>query len=182
MKITVSGKNMHLNESTKDMVITKLQKFEKFFESDIAVNATLSHIKNLQTVEVTMFLKNGVILRAEDSDMDKEVAVDNVVERLFRQLKKHKTNLQKHFRQTESIRYEAIPDFSQEDSDFEDEEEVKIVRSKSIPVKPMQPEEAVLQMDMLHHDFFVFLNADTNEINVVYHRKNGNYGLIEPTL
>ncbi len=182
MKITVSGKNMHLNESTKDMVLAKLEKFDKFFESDISVNATLSHIKNLQTVEVTMFLKNGVILRAEDSDVDKEVALDNVVERLFRQLKKHKTNLQKHFRQTETIRYEAIPDFSAEDREEEMEVEGKIVKSKTFSVKPMLPEEAVLQMDMLHHDFFVFLNAETNEINVVYHRKDGNYGHIEPTL
>ncbi len=181
MKITVSGKNMHLNDSTKEMVMEKLSKFEKFFESDIAVNATLSHIKNLQTVEVTMFLKNGVILRAEDSDMDKEVALDKVVERLFRQLKKHKTNLQKHFRQTETIRYDAIPNFSEEDKEDENDGEGKIVKSKTFSVKPMQAEEAVLQMDMLHHDFFVFLNADTNEINVVYHRKDGNYGLIEPT-
>ncbi len=182
MKITVSGKNMHLKDSTRDMVLQKLEKFEKYFGSDVTVKATLSHIKTTQTAEITMFLKNGVILRSESSDEIMEVALDKVIDRLFRQLKKHKTNLQKHFRQNESIRYEDIPNFLDSDKYHENEGNEKIVRSKSFPIKPMHPEEAVLQMDMLHHDFFVFLNALTDEINVVYHRKDGDFGLIEPAL
>ncbi len=179
MKINVIGKNMHVSDSVKEMAESKLSKFEKFFASDVDVRATLSHIRDIQTAELTIFLKNGVILRAEDSAKDMEAAIDSGIEKLFRQVKKHKTNIEKQFRKNESIRYEAIV----EDLESEDEsffaDEPKIVRSKRFDLKPMVPEEAVLQMEMIGHNFFVFRNANTDEINIVYTRKNGDYGLIE---
>ncbi len=182
MKITVVGKNMHIRESLKEMVEEKLKKFEKFFESDVDVKVTLSHLKELQTAEITIFLKNGVILRSEGSDENMKSALDFVIDKLLRQLKKHKTNIEKQYRKNISIRYEEINDYDFEAEEEEESDEPKIVRSKKFPVKPMSPEEAVLQMEMLHHAFFVFLNDKTEEVNVVYKRKGGDYGIIEPQL
>lgn len=180
MKITVVGKNMQVRDSLKELVENKLSKFRKFFESNVDARATLSHLKELQTVEITIFLKNGVILRAEDSADEMENAVDSAIDKLLRQLRKHKTNMEKQYRKNTSIRYEEVVDFS----DFVEEEsdEPKIVRTKKFPVKPMSPEEAVLQMEMLNHAFFVFLNDKTEEVNVVYKRKGEDYGLIEPQI
>lgn len=179
MKLTVIGKNMSVGESLRAMTEAKLKKFEKFFESDVDVRATLSHIREIQTAELTIFLKNGVILRTEDSDRDMEAALDSGIEKLIRQLRKHKTNIEKQFRKNESIRYEAIAEEVQEEEESFFADEPKIVRSKKFDLKPMAPEEAVLQMEMLGHNFFVFKNQNTEEFNVVYTRKNGDYGLIE---
>ncbi len=180
MKLTVVGKNMHVSDSVKEMTEAKLKRFEKFFASDVDVRATLSHIREIQTAELTIFLKNGVILRAEDSDKDMETALDSGIEKLLRQVRKHKTNIEKQFRKNESIRYEALNEMVEDDEEesfFADEP--KIVKSKKFDLKPMSPEEAVLQMEMIGHNFFVFLNANTEEFNVVYTRKDGDYGLIE---
>ncbi len=180
MKITVIGKNMQVKDSLRTMTEAKLSRFDKFFESNVDVHATLGHIKEMQTAEITIFLKNGVILRAESSDRDMETAIDDVIEKLLRQVRKHKTNIEKRFRKNVSIRYEEVESELDEKDPFADEP--KIVRSKRFALKPMVPEEAVLQMEMLGHNFFVFLNAETEEVNVVYTRKNGDYGLIEPEL
>jgi len=174
MKVIVSGKNLHVRDDLKTLIDEKLSKFDRYFQSDIEAFATFSHIKDLQVVEVTIPLKNGVILRAEETSDTMNTSVDRVVDRLNKQIRKHKTALDKRYRKHDALKFEEIPD-------FEDlQEESKIVKSKKFPVKPMDPEEAVLQMQMLNHDFFVFLNADTEEVNVVYNRKDGQFGLIEP--
>lgn len=123
-----------------------------------------------------MPLKHGVIFRAEETSDDLYTSVDLVMDKLMKQMRKHKTKIEKRYHKHESIRVADIPEYEGTRS------ESKIVKNKSFPIKPMDPEEAVLQMEMLNHDFFVFMNGDTDEVNVVYIRKDGNYGLIEPTL
>lgn len=184
MRITIVGKNMQVRDSVRETLEAKLMKLDKFFESDVDAKATLSHIKDLQVAEVTIFLKNGAILRAEETARDLDLAIDSVMDKIVRQLRKHKTNIEKRFRKNASIRYDALapvelPTLSAEAEHETEETEIKIVRTKAFSVKPMSPEEAVLQMEMLGHNFYVYQNDHTNALNVVYKRRQGDYGLIE---
>lgn len=176
MRVTVSGKNINVRDSIRDYIEGKLEKFDKYFNTDVDIKATLGVTRDRHTVEITMPLKNGVTFRAEETSEDMYQSIDMVMDKLTKQMRKHKTKIEKRYHKHESIRVAEIPDY-----EF-DVEESKIVKTKSFPIKPMDPEEAVLQMEMLNHDFFVFMNGDTDEVNVVYLRKDGNYGLIEPTL
>jgi putative sigma-54 modulation protein len=174
MRTTVSGKNIDITNALKERVEKKLSNFERYFGPDTEAHATLSVEKNRHIIEVTIPF-NGVILRGEEATGDMYTSIDNVVEKLERQMRRQKTKLEKRIKDG-NIRFEnwAVPS-----SELEDEE-VKIVRTKRFAMKPMPVEEAVLQMELLGHSFFVFSNADTEEVNVVYKRKDGNYGLIEP--
>ena len=174
MNITVNGKNIIITEGLRDAVERKLTKLEKYFSPNVDANTTLSVQKNRQIVEVTIPF-NGVILRAEEDNDDMYAAIDLVLEKLERQIRKQKTKLERR-KYGDSLRYQLIPDYNLNS----DEEEFKIVKTKRFPIKPMNEEEAILQMELLGHNFFVYTNADTNEINVVYKRKDGKYGLIEP--
>jgi len=174
MNITVNGKNIIITEGLRDAVERKLTKLEKYFSPNVDANTTLSVQKNRQIVEVTIPF-NGVILRAEEDNDDMYAAIDVVLEKLEKQIRKQKTKLERR-KYGDSLRYQLIPDYNLNT----DEEEFKIVKTKRFPVKPMNGEEAILQMELLGHSFFVYTNADTNEINVVYKRKDGKYGLIEP--
>ncbi len=174
MKVIITGTNLHVRDELKDAIQKKLDKFDHYFHSEIEAHATFSHVKNQQIVELTIPLKNGVIIRAEETSDSMSKSIDSVVDKISRQLKRHKTALQKRYRKHDTIRFEHIPE------DDSGDNEIKIVKAKRFSIKPMDPEEAVLQMQMLHHDFFVFLNAETEEVNVVYERKNGQFGLIEP--
>ncbi|MDO4798936.1 MAG: ribosome-associated translation inhibitor RaiA [Bacillota bacterium] len=177
MKVIVSGRNIAITESIKEQVDKKLSKFDKLFKSETEAFATFSTQKNDHIVEITIPLKNGSIIRAESRSEDMYSAIDDAIDKISRQLRKHKTKLEKRFQTNNSIRFDQIPEF---DPTSADADEPKIVKSKRFAVKPMMPEEAVLQMELLNHDFYMFLNGDTNEINVVYKRKDGNYGIIEP--
>ncbi len=174
MKVIITGKNLHVRDELKDVIQQKLDKFDNYFHSEIEAHATFSHVRNEQIVELTIPLKNGVIIRAEESSDSMTKSIDGAVDKISKQLRKHKTALEKRYRKHDTIRFEYIPE------DEAEESEIKIVKSKRFSIKPMDPEEAVLQMQMLHHNFFVFLNAETEEVNVVYERKNGQFGLIEP--
>lgn len=176
MKVIVTGRNMKVSEPLRDAVESKLEKFDTYFRSDIEAHVTFSHQKSNQIVEITIPLKNGKLFRVEETTEDMYVSIDNAIEKLKKQIRKHKTKIEKRFHAHESIKFESIPLHE------ETEPESKIVRTKKFAVKPMDPEEAVLQMEMLGHDFFVFLNGETEEVNVVYMRKDGDYGLIEPYL
>lgn len=176
MRIIVSGKNISVRPSTREYVEDKLEKFDKYFKSEVEAKVTLGVQKDRHTVEVTMPLKNGVIFRAEETSEDLLTSVDLVIDKLSKQMRKHKTKIENRYHKHEGLKFAEIPTYEGE------EEESKIVKTKSFSVKPMDPEEAVLQMEMLGHDFFVFRNGDTEEVNVVYIRKDGNYGLIEPTM
>lgn len=176
MRITVSGKNIDVTDALRNMAESKMDKIDKFFKDEVDAQVTLSVEKNRQIVEITIPFKNGVILRAEESTNDMYTSIDSAIDKLHKQLEKQKTRIERRYHGHETIRFENIADIGEEEKG-----EHRIVRTKRFPVKPMDPEEAVLQMELLGHSFFVFANAESDEVNVVYKRKDGNYGLIEPT-
>lgn len=179
MKIIVSGKNLVITDAIKAQVEKKLKKYDKYFKTEVDAFVTISTQKSRHIVEITISLKNGAMLRAESATEDMYLSIDQAIDKISRQMRKHKTKLERRFRGNHSIRFDEIPN---EVVQSKGEEEPTIVKVKKFDVKPMLPEEAVLQMEMLNHDFFVFLNGDTNEVNIVYKRKDGHYGQIEPTL
>ncbi|NOU95096.1 ribosome-associated translation inhibitor RaiA [Paenibacillus sp. LMG 31456] len=178
MKFNIRGENIEVTEALRDYVEKKLTKLERYFEAPPTseVYVTLSVIKGLQTVEVTIPL-TGVMLRAEEKNADMYASIDLVCDKLERQIRKHKTKVNRKIRQEGGIRDILKVDTSvqlDEDEDFE------LVRTKSFTLKPMDIEEAILQMNMVGHSFFVFSNMLTEQVNVVYKRQDGKYGLIEP--
>lgn len=173
MKIAYKARKVNLKDNFKELCEKKLSKFNKIFSEDATASVVVTLYKNRQTVEVTVS-DNGMIYRAEDTQDEMNDALDKVVDILGRQLRKNKTRLSRRLRDN-TVDFTAILP----DEDIEDEEEFDI-RYKTIPVKPISVEEAILQMNMLNHDFFVFINAETNETNVVYKRKGNTYGLLEP--
>jgi putative sigma-54 modulation protein len=175
MIVKVSGKNLEVTDALKDMVENKMERFGKYFKEDTEAQATLSVEKSRQIIEITIPI-NGTILRAEEATEDMYSSVDKAIDKLNKQIRKYRTRLEKRNKGHDTIRFENIPII---EGGFR--EESQIVKTKRFPVKPMDAEEAVLQMELLGHSFFVFTNSDTDDVNVVYKRKDGNYGLIEPT-
>ena len=173
MRITITGKNIELTDGIKKAVEDKLSKLEKYFTPDTDVNVTLSVEKDRQKIEVTIPMK-GNMIRSEQVSNDMYVSIDLVEEVIERQLRKYRTKLVTKKQNAEAY---FTPDFMDADTE---EEEVKIVRSKKFGIKPMYPEDACVQMELLGHDFYVFINAETEDVNVVYKRKGNTYGLIEP--
>lgn len=164
------GKNIDLTDSLKDMAEKKFSKLEKFFSEEIEARVVFSTQKDNQTVEVTVFLPDTII-RAEETTDDMYTSIDNAVDVLERQIRKHKTKLKKRYQNNETIRFDLIDD--------RPEEENKIVKRKKFELNPMSEEEAILQMELLNHKFFIFLDADTESVEVLYKRNDGNYGIIE---
>lgn len=175
MKLTISGKNLDITEGIRNMTEKKFDKLERYFFKDVEARITLNVEKERHIVEVTIPFA-GTILRAEEETASIYDSIDNSVDILERQIIKHKSKLQKRKHTGETIRFENVPTMERIK---EEDNEPKIVKMKSFPMKPMSPEEAVLQMELLRHGFYVFSNADTDAVNVVYKRKDGNYGLIE---
>jgi len=174
MKYIFSGKNIDLSQSLKDHATKKLNKIEKFFKPETECHLTFAVEKSRHIFEATIIAK-GLFIRAEETTGDMYASIDAVIDKLERQIRKNKTKLGRRIRQ------EAfIPDNFQIDENIEEENNFKVVKSKRFAIKPMSIEEAILQMNLLGHSFFVFSNAQTNEVNVVYKRKDGDYGLIEP--
>jgi putative sigma-54 modulation protein len=172
MRITMTGKNIELTAGIKQAVEDKLSKLEKYFTEDTIVNVTLSVEKERQKMEVTIPMK-GNIIRAEQESSDMYVTIDLVEEIIEHQLKKYKNKLVTKYQSGANLKKEFIEKETIDD-------EVEIIRTKRFGMKPMFPEDACVQMELLGHDFFVFHNADTDEVNVVYKRKDNKYGLIEP--
>ncbi len=170
MKTTISGRKVPITDSFTERTEKKLSKLDKFFDSDASAEVTVTQERNLQRVEITI-RHNGLLFRAEDASAEAIEVVDKLVDVLFRQIRRNKTRLEKR------LRDDAFTDFL---PDEPEESEYRVVRSKKFPVKPMDVDEAILQMNMLGHQFYMFRNMDTNEINVVYARRDGNYGLLEP--
>ncbi|MEG0806665.1 MAG: ribosome-associated translation inhibitor RaiA [Lachnospiraceae bacterium] len=173
MRIKISGKNIELTEGLRGAVEDKLAKLDKYFNTDTDVSVTLSVEKDRQKVEVTIPVK-GNIIRSEQVSNDMYVSIDLVEEVIERQLKKYKKKLVTQ-KQAAGTFQEAF----MKEEEFQDEE-IKIVRSKKFDMKPMYPEDACVQMELLGHSFYVFENAETEQVNVVYKRKGNTYGLIEP--
>ena len=174
MKFIISGKNLDVTDGLKTAIQDKLGKLERYFTPETEVHVTLSVEKERQKIEVTIPMK-GHIIRAEQDSADMYVSIDLVIDILERQIRRYKTRLM-------SKKYEGAglkQEFIDKDEDVDDDE-IRIIRSKKFAIKPMDVEEACIQMDLLGHNFFVFRNADTFEVNVVYKRKGNTYGLIEP--
>ena len=166
MDVIVRGKNFDVTEALKDHVTRKLSKMDKFFHHDVTAHAMLTVEKEQQTIEVTVPME-GLLLRGEESSPDMYASVDRVVDKLERQYNKYKARIKP--------RHNADNHAYSDDSQPQD-----LVRRKTFPRKPMTVDEALLQMDLLGHDFFAFTNAETDTINVVYRRQDGRYGLLEP--
>ena len=177
MKITITGRNLELTDSIKAAVEKKLSKLSKYFASETEVMVTLSVEKERQKVEVTIPTK-GHIIRTEQVSDDLYVSIDLAEEVIERQLKKYRKKLID--RQQNAIQSFNREYLEAQEEDDEPEEAVRIVRTKRFGMKPMYPEDACIQMELTGHDFFVFRNAETDEVNVVYRRKGHTYGLIEP--
>lgn len=178
MEINVRGKNIEATPALVDYANKKLSKLEKHFEKSTDAQVVLSVIREEHIVEVTLNL-NGLILRGEESTGDMYASIDMVVDKLERQVKKYKTRMNKSMRQR-GMRIISEKHAAIEAEERMEEDAPKLVRTKRFSLKPMTVEEAILQMDLLGHNFFVFGNADDDAVNVVYKRKDGDYGLIEP--
>ena len=174
MKFVISGKNIDVTEGLRKAVEDKLGKLERYFTSDTEVIVTLSVEKERQKIEVTIPVK-GNIIRSEQVSSDMYVSIDLVEEIIERQLRKYKNKIIDKKQSGTGFQPEFV------EQDYEDDtNEIKIIRTKKFGFKPMYPEDACVQMELLGHNFFVFLNAETEEVNVVYKRKGNTYGLIEP--
>ena len=173
MKFIIVGRNLEVTPGLKSAVEEKIGKLAKYFNPDTDVHVTLSVEKDRQKIEVTIPVK-GNIIRSEQVSSDMYVSIDLVEEIIERQLKKYKTKIVDKQQTAESFSQMYV------DNNYTDDEEVKIVRTKKFDIKPMYPEDACIQMELLGHSFFVFINAETDQANVVYKRKGDTYGLIEP--
>lgn len=180
MNIIVSGKNgMTITDGLRNAVVKNVQKLSKYFPQDTEVRAVLSVQRNNHIAELTIPFK-GIIFRAEEISDDMYVSIGGAVDKIERQILKHKAKLRNRFGANESIRFDVPTIYDEGEKREEEETSFEIVKTKRFPIKPMSPEEAILQMNLLGHTFFVFTNAETDMINVVYKRKDGKYGLIEP--
>ncbi|MGL5437777.1 MAG: ribosome hibernation-promoting factor, HPF/YfiA family [Lachnospiraceae bacterium] len=173
MRYTITGRNIEVTSGLRSAIEDKIGKLERYFNPDTEVIVTLSVQKDKQKIEVTIPVK-GTIIRAEESSSDMYVSIDLVEEIIERQIKKYRKKL--------IDKKQAAQSFSEffMTEEYEADDEIQIVKTKRFGMKPMDPEEACVQMELLGHNFYVFLNADTEEVNVVYKRKGTAYGLIEP--
>lgn len=175
MKINIVGRKVTLRDHFKDLVEKKLSKFDRIFDEDAEATVTVTVEKNRQTVEISI-KQRGMIYRAEATELEMNDALDRVITALSAQIRKNKTRLQKAKKVQQNLDFAG---FEFTDAD-EDDDQINIAKVKRFFVSTMTPEEAVLQMNMLNHEFFMFREDATGDINVVYKRKNGDYGLLAP--
>ena len=173
MKFIIIGRNIDITEGLNSAVQEKLGKLERYFTPETEIHVTLSVEKDRQKIEVTIPVK-GNIIRSEQVSSDMYVSIDLVEEVIERQLRKYKTKIVNQQQAGGNFQKEFVED------EFLEDEEVNIIRTKKFGIKPMYPEDACVQMELLGHNFYVFRNAETDEVNVVYKRKGNTYGLIEP--
>ena len=171
MKLTITGRKINVTDGLREYTTNKLSKLDKFFGDEATGDVTYSVQKDNHTIEVTIHHK-GIIYRAEVTEPDMYASIDRVEDVLERQIRKQKTRLEKQFKT-------GAFDYLPSTPDIEEETEFKIVKTKTYSAKPMSVEEAILQMNLLGHAFYIFNNSGTMDKNVVYKRKDGNYGLIE---
>lgn len=188
----IYGKNIDVTPALKNYVEEKVRKLGKYFNEAVIDDAQEAYVtmeveRDRHIVEVTVYI-NGLILRGEEDSNDMYASIDGVIEKLERQVRKYKTRIKRRMKEKkqeykegykEERTEEVFKDLEKEE--YDEEFKPKVVRTKRFAIKPMDVEEAIMQMDLLGHDFFVFMNAATNKVNVVYKRKRGDYGLIEPT-
>ena len=174
MKIQISAKNYPMSDKLSSYIEKKLGKLDKYFNEDVTANVVVSKLRETPKFEATISAKQAVF-RAEEANDSIYDAVDIATDRLANQMSKLKGKLEARYKENKALKLEFVPE--PEEERFEDE--LAIVRRKQVELDPMVAEEAVLQMEMLGHDFFVFLDMDTDAVSVVYKRKGGEYGLIE---
>ncbi len=185
MKVIVKGRNIDITDALREYAVEKMSKMTKYFDQIMKIEIEFMveknpSISNPKTVEVTVFTK-GPVIRAKESSTDMYASIDLVADKLERQVKKYKGKLQAHsLRNNGAIRENVAEMESNNKDDKETAGKPKIVKIKQFTMKPMSPIEASLQMELIGHDFYVFNNAETDEVNVVYRRKDNDYGLIEP--
>ena len=172
MKITIYGKQMNVRESLKDAVEKKLSKFSKLFDENTEAFVTCKVRKGVKIIEITVNY-GGVTFRSEEENETFLTALDRAVEGLERQIRKNKTRVEKAIKKAPAL----IADYDDDEYVEEDEFEIRV---KSFPFKPMTPEEAILQMNLIGHAFYAFTDSDSGDVCVVYKRKAGSYGLIVP--
>lgn len=173
MKLVLRGKNIPLTDPLRQYVEKRLGKLDKYLGPDHEAQVTLVVEKDRHRVEVTIPL-NGIVLRGEEETGDMYVSIDQVIDKLERQVEKYRTRLAK------KLKRDSLRDIVLEGLTEAEEPEPKVVKQKHISMKPMPVDEAIMQMNLVGHNFFVFTNAETNQVNVVYRRNDGDYGLIGP--
>ena len=176
MIIKISTKNFSASDYILSMIEKKLSRLDKYFSSDIETNITLSMEKGRQKIEATINA-DGAIFRAEETTQDTLNGIDRIVDKLGSQMSKFKSRIARRHKDNKAISFSQIPDSSEEEG-----ESFEIARRKSYKLMPMTPEEAILQMELLSHSFFVFLDMERDQASVVYKRNDGKYGLLETTL
>ncbi len=177
MRLTIKGKGMEVSDYLRQTVEKKARKLERYFRDDTEVTVTLSIERSRHICEV-MVPFTGIMLRTEETSGDMYNSIDAALKKLERMIRRHRTKLEKRLHEKA---YDSEPVYYEDaDGAVADEDERKLVRRKKFPVKPMSIDEAELQMELLGHDFYVFVNEETSEVNVLYKRKDGNHGLIEP--
>lgn len=176
MKTTVNGRKIVIDDYFKELVLKKLSRLEKLFGPDANARVVVTKDKDRETVEITITY-NGHLYRAEDTSLSKNDSIDKVIKALARQMRKHKTRLAKRFK---SGTLEDILCTPEEQNMEEIAPKYEVVKSKEFAIKPMGVEEAILELDLLGHPFFIFKDANTNAINIVYKRRDGKYGLLVP--
>ncbi|MBP5426340.1 MAG: ribosome-associated translation inhibitor RaiA [Clostridiales bacterium] len=174
MNYIISGRNIELTDALKDYARSKIGKVERFFEPSTEVHITFSVQKDRKIVETTIRYR-GIVFRVEEENTDMYAALDRSSDILERQIRKNRTRLAKKMYDN-PLKYEKM--FSEDQQ--EKEEEYKLIKNKSFSLKPMDVEEALLQLNLVGHTFFVFVNVKNNKVNVVYRRKSGGYGILEP--
>lgn len=183
LNYNIRGENIEVTPAIREHVESKVNKLERYFTdgADAIANVNMKVYNDKQTkVEVTIPMKN-LTLRAEERHTDLYAAIDLIVDKLERQIRKYKTRVNRKFREREGVAafFASVNKDNEPTATGEDEEELAVVRTKRFDLKPMDEEEAILQMNMLGHNFFIFTDGETDETNIVYKRKDGKYGLIE---
>jgi len=173
MKINIVAKNYVVSDRLKGVIDKKFEKLSKYFAKDALVTVTISEIKGKDKLEAIISIKN-MLFRAEAIEDDAYTAVDIVVDKLASQMSRFKTKLQRRFKDNKEFAFDEIPD-----AEGPEPGEQQVTRRKKIAILPMSIDEAIMQMELLEHDFFAFVNTDTDSLSIIYHRKNGDYGLLE---
>lgn len=173
MKVNITSKNMNASDHLKETIESKLDRLGKYFSNEIEANVTLTMEKGRQKIEATINA-NGTIFRAEETANDAYNGIDRIVEKLSSQMSRFKTKLQRKHKDNKDLQFAELPDVADEEL-----EEMRVVRRKKFDLMPMSVDEAIMQMELLEHTFFVFLNMETDSVNVVYKRRDNDYGLLE---
>ncbi len=180
MKVNITGKNYTTYDKLESTIEKKLDRLDKYFSDDITANAVLSQERGRDKIEVTINAK-GAVFRAEEMSQDIYEGIDKVVDKLASQMSRFKGKLARRYNDNKALKFEFDVPGEDDEDEFEEVEETPVVKTKKFELRPMDVDEAILEMEMLGHNFFVYLDMDTDSVNVVYKRNGGNYGVLETT-